>query len=101
MDVSIQFLIPLQFFLAPLPSLLQTVQHISVRVVPLLWMLEFFHPMPGIPVLQLKLLIPILQEITSLPLQMETDVPEPVSYTHLRAHETGRNLVCRLLLEKK
>ena len=22
-------------------------------------------------------------------------------YTHLRAHETGRNLVCRLLLEKK
>src|SRR5674476_1630776 len=23
---------------------------------------------------------------------------EPVSYTHLRAHETGRNLVCRLLL---
>ena len=25
-------------------------------------------------------------------------VGEPVSYTHLRAHETGRNLVCRLLL---
>src|SRR5678809_1278533 len=24
-----------------------------------------------------------------------------VSYTHLRAHETGRNIVCRLLLEKK
>src|SRR5674476_400154 len=23
--------------------------------------------------------------------------PVPVSYTHLRAHETGRNLVCRLL----
>ena len=23
----------------------------------------------------------------------------PVSYTHLRAHETGINLVCRLLLE--
>ena len=31
----------------------------------------------------------------------ENDEPEPVSYTHLRAHETGRNLVCRLLLEKK
>ena len=28
-------------------------------------------------------------------------LPLPVSYTHLRAHETGRNLVCRLLLEKK
>src|SRR5674476_321179 len=24
-----------------------------------------------------------------------------VSYRHIRAHETGRNLVCRLLLEKK
>jgi len=26
---------------------------------------------------------------------------EDLSLTHLRAHETGRNLVCRLLLEKK
>ena len=25
-------------------------------------------------------------------------VSKAVSYTHLRAHETGRNLVCRLLL---
>src|SRR5665648_1223251 len=25
----------------------------------------------------------------------------PVSYTHLRAHETKHDLVCRLLLEKK
>ena len=25
----------------------------------------------------------------------------PVSYTHLRAHETPEHLVCRLLLEKK
>ena len=31
----------------------------------------------------------------------ESDVvPAPVSYTHLRAHETRSNLVCRLLLEK-
>ena len=29
------------------------------------------------------------------------DTVEPVSYTHLRAHETRSNLVCRLLLEKK
>ena len=28
-------------------------------------------------------------------------VGEPVSYTHLRAHETVLDLVCRLLLEKK
>src|SRR5678810_1140002 len=31
----------------------------------------------------------------------ETRGFKSVSYTHLRAHETGRNLVCRLLLEKK
>ena len=28
-------------------------------------------------------------------------VVRPVSYTHLRAHETVLDLVCRLLLEKK
>ena len=28
-------------------------------------------------------------------------VMDPVSYTHLRAHETDSYLVCRLLLEKK
>ena len=45
---------------------------------------------------------------TLLPGLIDTHVhmwdPSPlnsVSYTHLRAHETGRNLVCRLLLEKK
>src|SRR5678809_344081 len=26
---------------------------------------------------------------------LERVIEEPVSYTHLRAHETGRNLVCR------
>ena len=26
---------------------------------------------------------------------------QPVSYTHLRAHETVLDIVCRLLLEKK
>ena len=29
------------------------------------------------------------------------EISESVSYTHLRAHETKANLVCRLLLEKK
>ncbi|VTU63605.1 signal transduction histidine kinase [Lactobacillus casei str. Zhang] [Lacticaseibacillus rhamnosus] len=33
--------------------------------------------------------------------QCEKDYPPPVSYTHLRAHETVLDLVCRLLLEKK
>ena len=32
---------------------------------------------------------------------LESDAPDPVSYTHLRAHETVLDLVCRLLLEKK
>ena len=35
------------------------------------------------------------------PLVDAADRAGTVSYTHLRAHETGRNLVCRLLLEKK
>src|SRR5680860_1685587 len=30
-----------------------------------------------------------------------SDHYDPVSYTHLRAHETDSYLVCRLLLEKK
>src|SRR5665213_1385157 len=34
-------------------------------------------------------------------LQPQERIAKEVSYTHLRAHETGRNLVCRLLLEKK
>src|SRR5665648_1020014 len=38
--------------------------------------------------------------------QVAVPVPDhaalaPVSYTHLRAHETRHDLVCRLLLEKK
>src|SRR5665647_2693194 len=33
--------------------------------------------------------------------QGERRIPVPVSYTHLRAHETDSYLVCRLLLEKK
>ena len=32
--------------------------------------------------------------------QIHTISSDPVSYTHLRAHETLMNLVCRLLLEK-
>ena len=33
--------------------------------------------------------------------QIELDFIGAVSYTHLRAHETVLDLVCRLLLEKK
>eukprot|EP00658_Telonema_sp_P-2_P012460 TRINITY_DN14741_c0_g1_i4.p1 TRINITY_DN14741_c0_g1~~TRINITY_DN14741_c0_g1_i4.p1 ORF type:complete len:376 (+),score=89.81 TRINITY_DN14741_c0_g1_i4:178-1305(+) len=38
------------------------------------------------------------QERLNPPIQA---TPYPVSYTHLRAHETPEHLVCRLLLEKK
>ena len=33
--------------------------------------------------------------------QLRAFGPDAVSYTHLRAHETVLDLVCRLLLEKK
>src|SRR5659263_756549 len=39
------------------------------------------------------------QEFMSLDFLVTSEVP--VSYTHLRAHETRHDLVCRLLLEKK
>src|SRR5660398_134802 len=37
---------------------------------------------------------------TSMRMDLDTTEHTPVSYTHLRAHETKANLVCRLLLEK-
>ena len=33
--------------------------------------------------------------------QKPTGSPIPVSYTHLRAHETPEHIVCRILLEQK
>ena len=39
-------------------------------------------------------------KITNHDLEKMVDT-NPVSYTHLRAHETREDLVCRLLLEKK
>eukprot|EP00825_Cyclidium_porcatum_P021334 TRINITY_DN23824_c0_g1_i1.p1 TRINITY_DN23824_c0_g1~~TRINITY_DN23824_c0_g1_i1.p1 ORF type:complete len:166 (-),score=23.09 TRINITY_DN23824_c0_g1_i1:3-500(-) len=39
--------------------------------------------------------------LESLQKRLELLYPGPVSYTHLRAHETRHDLVCRLLLEKK
>ena len=38
--------------------------------------------------------------LSSLVANLSTSI-KPVSYTHLRAHETDSYLVCRLLLEKK
>src|SRR5665648_923026 len=41
-----------------------------------------------------------LQNLGDFPIITTTLPDEPVSYTHLRAHETRHDLVCRLLLEK-
>ena len=41
-----------------------------------------------------------LIDVLSQPAKREA-LTKPVSYTHLRAHETVLDIVCRLLLEKK
>ena len=43
----------------------------------------------------------IKSELIENNLDVKRIIPTPVSYTHLRAHETVLDLVCRLLLEKK
>eukprot|EP00658_Telonema_sp_P-2_P006309 TRINITY_DN12408_c0_g1_i2.p1 TRINITY_DN12408_c0_g1~~TRINITY_DN12408_c0_g1_i2.p1 ORF type:complete len:122 (+),score=5.29 TRINITY_DN12408_c0_g1_i2:218-583(+) len=45
-----------------------------------------------------SMVMPPLQEVT---FNGSVRGSHPVSYTHLRAHETPEHLVCRLLLEKK
>src|SRR5450759_4364051 len=44
---------------------------------------------------------PSLARSFTVNLAIAWDVVRSVSYTHLRAHETRHDLVCRLLLEKK
>ena len=53
-----------------------------------------------------KRVIPLAEKLNSkatfsCDVENKEEVIKPVSYTHLRAHETLMNLVCRLLLEKK
>src|SRR5665811_1556170 len=43
---------------------------------------------------------PIPVPFTDVTVEVHRDRVHPVSYTHLRAHETVLDLVCRLLLEK-
>src|SRR5660398_11312 len=50
---------------------------------------------------KLMLWLAALGYVLLIPGDTKPDYVEPVSYTHLRAHETKANLVCRLLLEKK
>src|SRR5450756_2646249 len=47
----------------------------------------------------------IFKHLSDVPAEDRSEIGRvanmPVSYTHLRAHETRHDLVCRLLLEKK
>ena len=56
---------------------------------------SFFHILDGKGKLQIYARRDVMGD------EPYADYKKSVSYTHLRAHETGRNLVCRLLLEKK
>ena len=50
----------------------------------------------------IKVFTPALEaQVESHVIDPGAKVIDPVSYTHLRAHETVLDLVCRLLLEKK
>ena len=58
--------------------------------------------LPGVGEVELGDVDPVLlRQLDEDPDRGGGEDPEPVSYTHLRAHETVLDLVCRLLLEKK
>src|SRR5665213_1810868 len=59
-----------------------------------------FHGPAGTPVTACAASAQAIGDAMRIIRMGEADIVS-VSYTHLRAHETGRNLVCRLLLEKK
>ena len=68
----------------------------------------FIHGSAATPVTLLRALFQRAGELKNVELvsistlgDIGADVPVAVSYTHLRAHETVLDLVCRLLLEKK
>ena len=44
---------------------------------------------------------PVQRRVLYSMVELNNGPDKPVSYTHLRAHETRHDLVCRLLLEKK
>src|SRR5664279_4994840 len=56
---------------------------------------------PRIGKQQRQVLRPALPHLRKAAVHSGAECVGPVSYTHLRAHETDSYLVCRLLLEKK
>src|SRR5450759_227159 len=66
----------------------------------LVWMRE------AAPEVAVRVKVGVAEDLNTLVAEGVLDLsilytPRPVSYTHLRAHETRHDLVCRLLLEKK
>src|SRR5664279_6085009 len=55
----------------------------------------------GLEILTYAILSNHFHVLVRVPRRVSVPDQEPVSYTHLRAHETDSYLVCRLLLEKK
>ena len=55
----------------------------------------------GGPMASRRVIVAVPSGVTEVEKRAVRDSAEPVSYTHLRAHETVLDLVCRLLLEKK
>src|SRR5680860_396817 len=59
------------------------------------------YPGANSDVVETQITEPLEQSINGIPgIRTLTSTSSPVSYTHLRAHETDSYLVCRLLLEK-
>ena len=72
-------------------------QFLSVQTVSLY--VPFKVRSPALDALNLIFISAVFSWAEKFPLAFENTLP--VSYTHLRAHETVLDLVCRLLLEKK
>ena len=59
---------------------------------------QAMHGAHPIAMNDLRVVVQVEDLITSC---LREPIVHPVSYTHLRAHETVLDIVCRLLLEKK
>jgi len=64
------------------------------------WSTLFAWILTGLSIYGCFQILGILKSISRRPISIEEGSIVPVSYTHLRAHETVLDLVCRLLLEK-
>ena len=62
---------------------------------------EFYESAKAKGQINFEEMVNTLSSLDIEPEQFELVLDTPVSYTHLRAHETVLDLVCRLLLEKK